>query len=442
MRCGEHARAARRAACTRSGHSPSTAQSLIAPQLVEVEPAAVALVGERRVDAAIADHVPAGGQRRAHHLGEVLGPVGGRDQRLGAVGEVGRRVGVVEDRRAAARRSAVPPVSRVSTAPSAAARQRGLGALAAALGTLEGDVRRTGTAVTLRRGVPHPSGPPASERSVRRERSAPDRRLAWRRPSWRGGASCAAAAFLAGGLFGAARLAGAPPLVGDRPRGGPPAARRPARAASSSRRSPLPIDALVSPSVTYTPKRAVLGDDRPLADRVVAELAQRPLGAPCSGRRARNTLGWARDRSASSRVTVSSCSSLSSDAVVLALLHVRPVAAVGGHDRLAVGRVDAERARQLQQLLGLVERDALERHRLEQARHLRLVQPGRRCVGRAPLHVRPVAAVLGEHRAARRARRSARRSSARRAARAPRRAVSSSGARSSGTLAVSSPRLT
>ena len=50
-----------------------------------------------------------------------------------------------------------------------------------------------------------------------------------------------------------------------------------------------------------------------------------------------------------------------------------------------------------QQVGGLVHRDALEHHRLEQAGHLRLLQPGRRVVVVAPLHVRPVPTVLGVH---------------------------------------------
>ena len=65
-------------------------------QLGEVELAAVALVGERRVDAAIADDRPTGTKGREHDLGDVLGPVGGGDQRLGASVELDDVV-VVED---------------------------------------------------------------------------------------------------------------------------------------------------------------------------------------------------------------------------------------------------------------------------------------------------------------------------------------------------------
>ena len=87
-------------------------------------------------------------------------------------------------------------------------------------------------------------------------------------------------------------------------------------------------------------------------------------------------------------------------AKVLALLHIWPVTTVVGSDRFAVGRIDAECARQLQQLLGLFDRHPLEHHGLEQAGHPRLVETGRQVVGRAPLHVGAVAAVLGEHRIA------------------------------------------
>ena len=51
-------------------------------------------------------------------------------------------------------------------------------------------------------------------------------------------------------------------------------------------------------------------------------------------------------------------------------------------------------AGELQQRLGLVHRDPLEDHRLEQARHLRLLEAGRGIVVVAPLHVGPVPAVL------------------------------------------------
>ncbi len=52
---------------------------------------------------------------------------------------------------------------------------------------------------------------------------------------------------------------------------------------------------------------------------------------------------------------------------------------------------------ELQQGLGLVHRDPLEDHRLEEAGHLRLVEPGWRVVVVAPLDVRAVATVLRIH---------------------------------------------
>ena len=182
-------------------------------QLVEVELAAVALVGERRVHAAIADHGPAGTQRREDDLGDVLGPVGGGDQRLGT--------GIELDRRrcrggsgAAAGPIAVPPVSWVSTAPSEAASK---------------------AAWVL---LPLPSAPSKAmyggSRALGSRTSSPRspllrRRFLWRAPSWR------AAAFLA-----------APPLAATcsrrrraarrRARAPSPRCGRPARSRRWSRR--------------------------------------------------------------------------------------------------------------------------------------------------------------------------------------------------------------
>ena len=65
-------------------------------QFVDVELAAVALVGERGVHAAVAHHVTARGQRGCDHLLDVLGPVGSREQRLGAMGQA-RGGRVVQD---------------------------------------------------------------------------------------------------------------------------------------------------------------------------------------------------------------------------------------------------------------------------------------------------------------------------------------------------------
>ena len=87
-------------------------------------------------------HVAAGGERGPHHLGDVLGPVGGVEQRLGPGVEVdGRRVeqhgadggadgggpGLEREERAVAEPLGEPPR---------------LGALAGALAALEGDQHR------------------------------------------------------------------------------------------------------------------------------------------------------------------------------------------------------------------------------------------------------------------------------------------------------------
>jgi hypothetical protein len=80
----------------------------------------------------------------------------------------------------------------------------------------------------------------------------------------------------------------------------------------SSMRSPLPIDAFVSPSVTYTPN-AVLGDHRAFADRVGAELLERARWPPCCAA-ALEHLGLLEDlREPSSRSISNSWSSESSD---------------------------------------------------------------------------------------------------------------------------------
>jgi hypothetical protein len=51
-------------------------------QLVDGHAAAEALVGERRATVAIADHVTARAKCRLDHLGEVLRPIGGKDEHL------------------------------------------------------------------------------------------------------------------------------------------------------------------------------------------------------------------------------------------------------------------------------------------------------------------------------------------------------------------------
>ncbi len=164
-------------------------------------------------------------------------------------------------------------------------------------------------------------------------------------------------------------------------------------------RSPRPIVRVRLAVGDVHAEPPVAGDDRPPAHRIGAELAQRA----------------ARRHAAPSALEHLRCGEQGQRLVerhrqqpllaveraeLLALLHVRPVAAVAGEDRLAVGGVGAERARQAEQRLGVAQREVLERHRLEQARHLRLVEPGRRVVGGPELHVRAVATALGEHRQA------------------------------------------
>ena len=94
--------------------------------------AAVALVGDRRAGEAIADHRASGVEGGLDHLGDVLGAVGGHEQRLGAVGdvEVGRveheathlgaerRVAGLEGEQRLARRGAPPAGGPASTCRS------------------------------------------------------------------------------------------------------------------------------------------------------------------------------------------------------------------------------------------------------------------------------------------------------------------------------------
>ena len=68
---------------TRSGQRPSVAQRGQLLDLGGGQLAAVALVGDRRAGEAVADHRAPGVERRLDHLGDVLGPVGRHEQRLG-----------------------------------------------------------------------------------------------------------------------------------------------------------------------------------------------------------------------------------------------------------------------------------------------------------------------------------------------------------------------
>ncbi len=118
-------------------------------------------------------------ERRAHDFGDVLGPIGGDDQRLGSGVELGHR-DVVENR----------PQALTDRRPARLARQHradrvgqplGLGALAATLWPFEGDVdRRRHRMVTLGRPAPGRSAattvPSSGSRRWRRR---------WRRRRWR-----------------------------------------------------------------------------------------------------------------------------------------------------------------------------------------------------------------------------------------------------------------
>ena len=87
-------------------------------------------------------------------------------------------------------------------------------------------------------------------------------------------------------------------------------------------------------------------------------------------------------------------------AEVLALLHVWPIATVVGNDGHIVGGINADRAWQLEQILGVVNGETFESHRLEQAGHARLFETGGQRVRRTPLHIRTVTTALGKHRKA------------------------------------------
>src|SRR5581483_2656761 len=107
-------------------------------------------------------------------------------------------------------------------------------------------------------------------------------------------------------------------------------------------------------------------DDRLAAHRVGADLLQRcgrlPLAAALARLREQRERALERDREdlllALERTGL------------LSLLHVRAVAAVPRGHLLAVGLAD--HARQRQELQRLVERDRVERHRLEERRGARL----------------------------------------------------------------------
>src|SRR3954452_2701622 len=155
-------------------------------------------------------------------------------------------------------------------------------------------------------------------------------------------------------------------------------------------RAPGPQAGVRLPVRDVGPEPAFLEDDRLAADRVVAELLERGRGCAAAAlarlgppgerllERDREELLLRVDR-----------------ARLVALLDVGPVAAVRGDDFLAVGF--AERPRQRQEPDGVLERDRLRRHRLEERRGARLV------VALDDFrHVRAVAARLDDDRAPRR----------------------------------------
>ena len=93
----------------RSGSSPPVAVRLSSSTRVDAEPARDSLVGERRVDVAVADDVRAALERRPDHALDELGARGREQRRLGPR----RHLGPVEQQLAHASPSGVPPGSRV-----------------------------------------------------------------------------------------------------------------------------------------------------------------------------------------------------------------------------------------------------------------------------------------------------------------------------------------
>ena len=106
--------------------------------------------------------------------------------------------------------------------------------------------------------------------------------------------------------------------------------------------------------------------------------------------------GWASNSRACSRVTSSGETPAGKERVSVAALDIGAELAVEGHDRLAVLRMVAERARQRQQLQGHVQRHVLRLHALEQRGVLRLLF----VLGTAALDIGSEAADLEIHRLA------------------------------------------
>ena len=108
------ARARGRARTVRCGRRSSVAQRATRSTSSTSSDAAGALVGERRVDVAVGDHDVAAVERRQDHGVDVLGLVGGVEQRLGAVARARRSRGSSTIRRSS-RADPVSPGSKVSS---------------------------------------------------------------------------------------------------------------------------------------------------------------------------------------------------------------------------------------------------------------------------------------------------------------------------------------
>ena len=204
--------------------------------------------------------------------------------------------------------------------------------------------------------------------------------------------------------------------------------------------SPLRRLALVSPSVTYGPKRPSF------TTTGFSDTGSLPSSLQRRGRRGLAAAELLRLGEDLHRLVEGDGEQLLlgvEAAGLVAPLEERAVAAVGGDDlarRRRGGRRRCAGAAGACSASSSVMRR--ERHRLEQRRHLRL-RVRRQRVGVAELHVGTEAAALGEHRQARvrDRRRAARRPWAPTRISTARSMVSSSSGRSSGTDAVSSPRL-
>ena len=81
-----------RSSSVRSGARPPVANALSARDLLDPEPAARALVGERGVHEAVEQHEAPRGQQRLEALLDELGARGGVEQRLGAGADAQLRV--------------------------------------------------------------------------------------------------------------------------------------------------------------------------------------------------------------------------------------------------------------------------------------------------------------------------------------------------------------